>query len=400
MHFRFTKEHIAFFSTGQAAEILHEYCGQTEKYSDSLRIQTALRSVFPALASDTLQACMVQFQLQRKGRIKCGLHENALYTQDALEMASSAAAARLHASLLPKNSIVLDIAAGIGSDAAQLAAHARGIICVEADSVHASVLRHNLRLGGYNNALVLRGRAESWLPLLQLDRIDAVFVDPARRDSGQFRTAGARYVDVSAYSPPLSLLDQLPARLPVLVKIAPAAKAPAGWSRATVAVGRECSEQLLHRNLGLPELCALHADHGLRWTPRASLPPVHVDQPRFLIEPHAAIIRTGEVAAYLREQNAEPLDPQIAYGLSASAPPDSPWHQRFRLLRIEPFNRKRLRRIARELKFSPRTEIKKRGFPDTPEQIRGALKLSGSTHGVIIIARRGEGHVMAFATRM
>ena len=97
---------------------------------------------------------------------------------------------------------------------------------------------------------------------------------------------------------------------------------------------------------------------------------------------------------------AEPLDPQIAYGLSEVEPADSPWHQRFRLLRVEPFNRKRLRSIARELDFSPRTEIKKRGFPDTPEQIRGTLKLQGSTHGVIFIARQGEGHVMGFATRI
>ncbi|PLX32315.1 MAG: hypothetical protein C0600_02980 [Ignavibacteria bacterium] len=394
MRFRFTKDHIAYFSSGQAAEILHEYHSQTEKYSDSLRIQTALRAVFPALATDTLQACLAQFALQEKGRKKCALPENALYTQDALEMASSSAAARLHAALLPSDGVVLDIAAGIGSDAAQIAGSANGIICIEADAVHASILRHNLLVGGYSNAAVLQGRAESWLPLLKTGNLRAVFADPARRNDGK------RHVEVELYSPPLTLFDTLPPDLPVLVKISPAADAPEGWNRATVAFGKECSEQLLHRNLDLPPLCALHADHDLRWTPDTSLPPVCIDTPRFLIEPHAAIIRTGAVEEYLREQRAAPLDPQIAYGLSEHEPPVSVWHQRFRLLRVDAFNRKRLRSIARELDFSSRTEIKKRGFPDTPEQIRSALKLSGDTHGVIFIARRGKGHVMAFGLRI
>ena len=394
MHFRYTKDHIAFFSSGRAAEILHEYRSQTEKYSDSLRIQTALRAVFPALEPSLLQACMAQYELQEKGAKKCALPGTALFTQDALEMASSAAAARLHASLLPGEGVILDIAAGIGADAAQLASRADGIICIEADEVHASMLRHNLGASGYTNALVLRGRAEFLLAALNMARIAAVFADPARRDTG------ARHVDVEGYSPPLSLFDALPSQLPVLVKIAPGADAPEGWRCATVAVGKECSEQLLHRNLDLPPRCALHADLGLRWTPGETLSRISVTHPRYLIEPHAAIIRTGAVAQYLREHRAEPLDPQIAYGLSEVEPSDSPWHQRFRLLRVEPFNRKRLRSIARELDFSPRTEIKKGGFPDTPEQIRSTLKLQGSTHGVIFIARQGARHVMAFASRI
>jgi len=127
---------------------------------------------------------------------------------------------------------------------------------------------------------------------------------------------------------------------------------------------------------------------------------VHAGEPRFLIEPHAAIIRTGRVADYLRAHGAEPLDPHIAYGWSSSPPPASVWHRGFRLLRVETFNRKRLRRIAAELDFGPATEIKKRGFPETPEQIRGKLRLRGGRSGVIFITRRGEGHLMMFAERL
>jgi hypothetical protein len=96
---------------------------------------------------------------------------------------------------------------------------------------------------------------------------------------------------------------------------------------------------------------------------------------------------------------AVPIDPRIAYGLSGKRPTGSPLHQTFRILRLEPFNRKGLRQAVRELDFGPGTEIKKRGFPQTPEQLRAELSLTGDRDGVILIARRGDGHVMVLAER-
>ncbi|MBN1448305.1 MAG: hypothetical protein JXA28_10280 [Bacteroidetes bacterium] len=336
---------------------------------------------------------MEQFRLQERGRRKCALAPDALYTADALEMASSAATARLHASLLPQDGILLDIAAGIGADAVRLAERAAGVICIEADPVHALMLRHNLETAQQRNTLVLQGRAEHWLPLLRLDRIRGVFADPARRDGSR------RVMDLTDVHPPLALLDRFPSSLPVLVKIAPGVPPPQDWGIATVAVGRECREQLLHRNCTLPSVSALHADADLRWQPQPSTS-VHITVPRFLIEPHAAIIRTGHVADYLHEQHATVIDPHIAYGWSEREPSVSPWHQAFRIIRVEGYNRKRLRRIAAELDFSATTEIKKRGFPDTPEDILRQLKLRGSRPGVIILTRQGDGHLMIFAERM
>jgi hypothetical protein len=336
---------------------------------------------------------MEQFRLQDRGSTTCALSPNALFTADALEMASSAETARLHAALLPPDGILLDIAAGIGADAVRLAERADGVICIEADPVHARMLRHNLDTARQRNALVLQGRAEHWLPLLRLDRIRGVFADPARREGTR------RITDIEDMHPPLALLDRLPPSLPVLVKIAPGVPPPPNWGIATVAAGRECREQLLHRNCDLPSVSALHADHDMRWHPQPTAP-VRITHPRYLIEPHAAIIRTGHVADYLLEQHATVIDPHIAYGWSERQPSVSPWHQAFRLIRVEGFNRKRLRRIAAELDFSPATEIKKRGFPDTPEDIRRQLKLRGSRAGVIVFTRQGEGHLMIFAERM
>ncbi|MBR9976327.1 MAG: hypothetical protein KFF77_12145, partial [Bacteroidetes bacterium] len=134
--------------------------------------------------------------------------------------------------------------------------------------------------------------------------------------------------------------------------------------------------------------------------PAAGVPAAGVPEGSWLIEPHAAIIRSGALAQYCREQGCEPIDPRIAYAWSAVMPPENPWHRRFRLLRVEPYQRKALQRIAAELGFGPSTEIKKRGFPDTPEDVRARLKLTGTRRGVIFLTRRGEGeHLMLFGER-
>ena len=392
MRYRFSTIQTAFLTSGDAAEIRAEYRRQAEKYGDSLRIQTGLRAVFPDLEATLLTACIEAFSLEDAAAQKCAFPAKNLCTREALEMASSARVASLHASLLPDRGTVIDIAAGIGGDALAIARRVERLVCIEADPVHARMLAHNLAEAGQRNAIVLQGKAESWYPRLRRDRIAAVFADPERRDGRK------RYVATEHYRPSLQWLNGLPASLPLLVKIAPGAAPPNQWHVATVAAGTQCPEQLLSRNCGLPPVCALDADGGQRWVP-STRPPVNVDEPRYLIEPHAAIIRTGRLADYLREQQAEPIDANIAYGWSEAPPPASRWHQSFRLLRVEPFNRKGLRRLIVEMDLGPSTEIKKRGFPDTTDELRAQLKLRGTKQGVIIITRRGQGHLMMIAER-
>jgi hypothetical protein len=245
-----------------------------------------------------------------------------------------------------------------------------------------------------HNTLVLRGTAERILRAVCLQRIDAVYADPARRDDNR------RYASLEQYAPPLSVFDQFAPSVPILVKIGPAATAPAGWQVATVASGRECKEILLHRNLDLPPICALHADSGDRWTaPEVEAAAVHVLRPAWLMEAHAAIIRTGRLAAYFREHRCEAIDPHIAYAWSETRPEDSRWHQSFRILRIEPYNRKDLQRGIDALDFGAGSEIKKRGFPENADSIRARLRFRGRRNGVIILTRQKQNHLMIFAER-
>lgn len=400
MAFRFTLDDFRFLTSTAYPEIRAYIQGQTEKYADPLRLQTALRLRFPDHTPAQLAAAAAQSALQARAARKCGMHPDALFTEATFEMASSAATASLHRMLLRRGmegqpdshgGVIVDCCAGIGSDAVRLAQLAP-VLAIEADPLLARLCRHNLGLVNARGA-VLAGNAEHWLPALRCDAVAALFADPARRDDG------GRHVRGSLYSPPLpALLDALPG-VPSLVKIAPAADADApGWGRAFVAAGRECKEQLLHRDLGLPPVCVLRAEDASLWTPGEHAP-VAVRQPAWIMEAHNAVVRSGAVAQYFREYGAEPIDPRIAYGLADERPPDGVLHQSFRILELLPFNRKRLREAVRAHGFGPGTEIKKRGFPDTPEQLRAGLALRGDRAGVILIARQGTGHVMVLASR-
>jgi hypothetical protein len=391
MAFRFTPEQLKFLSSEAAALVDEALREQTEKYSDSLRIQTALRKRFPGLEQQHLQAVMELGELRPRLVRKCGMHPLSWCSREALEMASSKATAALHATLLPSGGRILDCCAGIGCDAVHLAKR-NELLCIEADSVTAHMCRYNLHLV-HAPAAVLVGSAEHWAPAFRHGKLDAVFADPARRNETR------RVYDAEHAAPPLSFFQHAFPSLPLLVKTAPAARvSDTSWGRIWVAHERECKEQLLHRGLDLPDHCVMDAGSGFRWIPAfVDAPPP--DDARWLIEPNSAVILSGRVAEYLHEQQALPIDPHIAYGLSGLRPRYSPLHQSFRIIRMEAYHEGRMRKTVQELDFGPGTEIKKRGFPKTPEHVRSGLKLSGGKDGVIFIARKGNGHVMIFGER-
>jgi hypothetical protein len=391
MAFTFTPEHLNFLSSEASALVDEALREQTEKYSDSLRIQTSLRKRFPGLEPRHLQALMELAELRPRLLRKCGMHPSSWCAREALEMASSRATAELHANVLPSGGRILDCCSGIGCDAVHLAER-NEVLCIESDPVTARMCRHNLQLV-HASAAVFVGTAEYWSAALRSSALDAVFADPARRDEKR------RVFDAEDASPPLSFFQRAFPSLPLLVKTAPAARvSDTFWGRIWVSHQRECKEQLLHRGLDLPDRCVIDAASGFRWAP-AFVDVPSPNEARWLIEPNSAVILSGLVAEYLHEQSALPIDPHIAYGLSGARPPDSPLHQSFRILRLEAYHEARMRKAVRELEFGPGTEIKKRGFPHTPEQIRSGLKLSGGKDGVIFIARKGNGHVMIFGER-
>ncbi len=385
-----------------------------EKYADPLRIQTELRARFPNVEAGMVAAAVAQFDLRRRASIRLDLPEGALLASTALEQASSAVAARFHASLFDDPAVLLEICSGIGSDSLELARVARKLICVESDRLTADFLRNNLAAAGRHNAVVLRGQAESWLPFLRLDGINAVFADPSRRtvDSSRrtpdfSRRKGIRRIlEAEDCSPPLSLLKHVSMNTATIVKIAPGMDVhDTHWQKIFVAVRRECPEQLLLHGFNMPAVSAVDADSGRSWSPSetASLytdtENIRIQKPKYLIEPHSALIRTGALKQYLAELDAAPLDPQIAYGYSEAQPQASNWHQTFRILEIHPWKRRTLQEIVQQYQLGPETEIKKRGFPLQPDELRKRLRWTGSRKAVLLLTRQSNRHLIIFAER-
>lgn len=438
--FHFRPEHIAFLLSDAYERLRETIADMLEKYADPLTLQTALRARHPELTADLLAAGTVEASLQERYAERLRLPPGALLTPVAAQQASSRNAALYHASLFPGARRLADVCSGIGSDAIALSGRAQSVVCIERDPLLARLLGRNLELAGAvqvggalqvggAQALVLRGDAERSLGALRPGAVDGIFADPDRRASGR------RSADPEQASPPLSFFETLPRSLPLAVKLSPAARVrdTAGegsggisrndsWRRVFLAAGHECTEQLLLRGIEVPPLSVVDADSGDSWIPagidadpagerrgaerrsagritggrRSGSAEPHAD---VLIEPHAAIVASGATGAYFAALGARPVHGAIAYGLADSLPPRSRWHRSFTILEAHPFQRRRLQEAIDRLDFSPDSEIKKRGFPLLPEELRRQLRFRGTRAGVLIATRRGNRHVVFLCLR-
>jgi hypothetical protein len=306
----------------------------------------------------------------------------------------------------------LEICTGAGFDTAALAKNALRVTTIEANERLAAMARHNLSLQGITNVEVLCGLAEDICARLNLTIFDGLWSDPSRRTS-----SGQRIYAPEDYAPALGWLQRLAIRGTKGIKIAPAVNCEAhhlsgGWQREWVGYDDECREQVLWQGIddfrdGTATLL-LSTGTVLRWDP-----PSHSYDPKvwngdetvlsgqFLLEPHGALIRTGHLATYFTEQDCMMLDEQIAYGIAAQKPPQSPWYQTFEILEALPFHYARLRERLQAYSWGNRLEIKKRGFPETPEEIRKKLKLPASNEeGVLICTRKDQQHWALLAKRV
>ncbi len=392
----FTDAQLHFLLSDRFEAVHAAYSQFHEKYRDSLRIQTHLRAAFPDLPPALFAAAAEQWDLRRRTAGKTALGPRALYTRTGAEQASSAAAASFHASLFAGREMLREWCAGVGSDTHAFAQVCGAVHAVEADAITAALLEHNMHTLGCTRVSINRARAEDDLATRPFAPHEALFADPSRRSDG------TRLIDPERMSPPLSFCRAAATKIPAVIKIAPAAEIhDTFWKKCLLAVGDECKEQLLLRGFDIPDVSAADAVTGERWSPSheaASVP--GPTRPKYLIEPHAAVIRTGAVAEYFREYESVPVDPRIAYGISATLPRASRWHAAFEVLEVVPYQRRRVQEAIDAHDFGPHTEIKKRSFRLLPEQIRASFRFRGHSAGVLICTRIGDTHVVYLCSRV
>lgn len=110
----------------------------------------------------------------------------------------------------------------------------------------------------------------------------------------------------------------------------------------------------------------------------------------FLYEPDPAVIRAHLVLNVGAMVGASMIDPQVAY-LIGPTYVRTPFADAYRIVDRFPFHLHKLQRALNERSVG-RVIIKKRAFPQEPEQIRKQLKLTGDREIVVVLTRVGLQH--------
>ena len=376
-----------------------------ESSDDVARAVTRLRR--DGHSPDLVSAVVGQARLRTRARAKFGdLAPRMLFTRAGLEQATRLPVAARHAARFRDAGFtrVADLGCGIGGDALGLAGLGLRVVAVDADEVTAGIAAYNLAPFGHD-AEVRHATAED----TDLDGIDAVWLDPARRTAGHSETTRTRPED---WSPSLDWVFDLARRMPVGVKLGPGLDRDiipddieAQWVSAdgsTVelvlwsgALAREGVRRaaLVMRGDGAGGMRA----HELTAATDASDEPVRA-LGAYVHEPDGAVIRARLIGDVARSLDAGMLDEHIAY-LTSDAALTSPFVSTFRVREVLPADVKALAKALREREIG-RLEIKKRGVDVDPAALRTRLKLRGEGSATLILTRIGTRRTAILADRV
>ncbi|RLK13759.1 methyltransferase family protein [Micromonospora sp. M71_S20] len=372
---------------------------------DPLTAAAALRST--GLPAGLASAALTQAELRRRAVGKFGPAAAGMFlTRAGLEQATRGVVAARRAERLRAAGVrtLADLGCGLGADALAAARAGIRVYGVEADPLTAAMAAANAAAAGLAELFTVEcGDATAF----DVDRVDGVFCDPARRRAG----TGRRIFDPNAYSPPWDFVVGLAERVPhTVVKVAPGidhALVPAGAEAEWVSVNGDLVEAALWcgelaqvprratllRNRQRPPVDASGAGGGPADRPagscqltgsgaaEATVGPAR----RFLYDPDPAVVRAHLVAELAETLGATLADPSIAY-LYADAPTPTPFARCLEVTDVLPFSLKRLRALLRERRVG-RVEILKRGSALEPEKLRRDLRLAGDEAASLVLTR-------------
>jgi predicted RNA methylase len=385
-------------------ELLARLAAAGNGAAGDLALAVSLRREYPA---NLVAAAMAQHELRLAARAKFSRAMEMLFTRSGYEQSSSEIIAAHRAVRFAAAGRVADLCCGIGGDLIALAAASGAVappsaasgaasppsatsgpevLAVDRDSVHARLALHNAAV--YGAADGVRACVADVRDIALGNGIDAVFIDPARRNETRRFRAGVS-------EPPLdwclSLADRVPA---VCVKAAPGLPAdliPPGWEAEFIADGRDLKEAVLwspamattaRRATILPGGDTLVAEPGPE-SPRHQVPVAGPGE--YLLDPSPAVTRAGLVEDLARRLGAWKIDPQIAF-LAAKANMSTPFARTLRVVDSAPWNEKRFGKRLRELGVGA-ADLRRRGLAGDVEHIRPRLKLTGPHRATVVLTR-------------
>ncbi|MCR1163495.1 class I SAM-dependent methyltransferase [Paenarthrobacter sp. UW852] len=353
---------------------------------------------------EIVAAVLTQSRLRTRAEAKFGeFARQMLFTQAGLEQATRLNVAARHAERFAQAGVshVADLGCGLGADSMAMASMDIAVTAVEMDETTAACATINLI--PFPHATVVHADATS----VELDGIDGVWLDPARRTTS---TSGTKRIwDPEAFSPPLSFVENLAATgRAVGVKMGPGIphdSVPAGCEAQWVSVGGDVTEVTLWFNavarpgvrraalvLGSQGAAEITSGEDFDGGPVAAVGPVE----GFLYEPDGAVIRAGLVADVAERLGGHLVDEHIAY-ICAPALHDTPFARAYKVLEVMPYNVKALKAWVKTNGITV-LDIKKRGTAVTPEELRKQLLPAKPGKGqaktaTLVLTRIGEERV-------
>lgn len=383
-----------------------------------VRLTSRLRKQLPA---ERCRLVLEQTELRRRARQKFSAAERMFFTPTGLEQATDEWLAAYKAARFPAERPLVDFCCGIGGDLVALAQRGQ-TTGVDRSEVAVLLAEANLAaLGIPGGAGGPSGAKVCDVEHVALDGAAAWHIDPDRRPQGR------RTTRVELHEPGLPVIERLlDACGAGAIKLAPAAEPPLHWQRDAelewISRGGQCRQLVawfgeLARDAGLcrasvvkveREECAGQGrgeeDSGANYEVRTIVGrpsreiPVAARIGRYLAEPDAAVLAADLTAVLAAERKLAAIAPGSVYLTGDEAMADSAlaW---FEIAEVLPFDVKRLKALLRE-RGCGRLEIKKRGVPHDPEQVRRQLHVPGENFATVFITRIGAAVIAIVARRI
>lgn len=285
------------------------------------------------------------------------------------EMSTSEDVAELHAAMVPEGAMVVDMTAGLGVDAFAIARRGCSVTAWEIDPTTASALRHNTELLGLDIE-VREGDSLGWLNA-DGGRVDAIFIDPARRD-----TKGRHYALKDCHPDVTAIMPQLLGRADrVIIKTSPMVNldelAPFGAEVVVIGTRTECKEVVF--TLGKDAVAGRVTCLTVGESPYVCDPTIEQSFARpeagmYLLEPYPSVMKAGGDVSI---EGVSKLHPFSHLYISDTIPESFPGEVR-RIVDVIPFDKRGIKDISARY---PKINVAVRNFPMTAPELVKRLKI-------------------------
>lgn len=288
---------------------------------------------------------------------------------------------------LVARSSMVDLTGGFGVDFSYLARGFSQATYVERQRHLCDLAEHNMAALGLGQARIVCGDGVEYLR--QMDPVDFIYLDPARRDEHGSRT----YAIEDCTPNVLELRDLLLAKSQcTLVKLSPMLdwrKAVADFDGTVrevhiVATGNECKELLLvlgqqvHEEPSAPRVFCVNDNQRIDYDSAAYTQGLRIggkplpEAKNYLYEPNASIMKAGCFDLVEERFGVTQVGPSSHLFVSATPVADFPGRG-FAIEEIGGMNKKDIKRL---LNGTKQANIAVRNFPLTAPQLRKKLKLA------------------------